>query len=368
MSNEKLKVMLAGPYPKPGAMMGTYGRILNNIKDSNIFSDDIEFVPHRVTLPTDGGFAKRWIIDSYRFLRSMPKKPDVFHIIMQKYRALYREYPMLKIAQMLGIKTVVDIRAGTLQWMLSRKNASLQNAMMRSILRSCDAVVLECYKDVAFVKEHFDQEGLHLPNALLEKDFKKVKPANLKLQADQPIKLIYSGRYIEQKGIGIVLKSLDILSQRGIKAEFHLTGGGDDPKLMKLIKDYTQTPPPGTKVIDHGWDVGNLNDFMASHHVFTMPTWWPGEGHPNSVTEAMMAGLSMILSDWVHREDIVPEDGTIVVPPKDPGAMADAVETYVENSQMLIRAGKVNRQYVKDNYLDTVCYPRLLQKYQQLIQ
>jgi len=358
--------MLAGPYPHRDGMMGTYGRILENLRTSPVLKNEVEFIPHRVTLPADGNLVTRFATDMIRFTKSMRYKPHILHFIMQKYRALYREYPMLKMAKTLGIKTVVDIRAGSIQRKLRRKNHRLQNAMMSDLLRHGDAIVLECKKDISFIKNHFDREGLYMPNAVLKADFDRVKPADLALNKDQPFVLIYSGRYSIKKGLDVMLRSLDILSQRGVKAELHLTGQGADQELQDLIKTYVEKPPAGTLVVDHGWDVPDLCALLASAHVFAMPTWWPGEGHPNSVTEAMMAGLGMILSDWLHREDIVPAEGAIIIPPKNPAALADAVQQYINDPGFLTKAGSANRKFVEENYLDTVCYPRFLNLYKEL--
>ncbi|MHC4160104.1 MAG: glycosyltransferase family 4 protein [Planctomycetota bacterium] len=366
-ANEKIRVMLAGPYPHPGGMTGTYGRILNNLRTSPILAKKIELIPLRITLPADGNLIKRFMIDMVRFARSIRQKPDILHFIMQKYRSLYREYPILNIAKALGVKTIVDIRAGSLQNKLSRKGHKLQNAIMRDILRHGDAIALECKKDVPFIREHLGLEGIYIPNAVLEKDFRSTKSATLMLKKNQPLILIYSGRYWPEKGVDVMLKSLEILSKRGIKVELHLTGQGEDPELLKMINNFTEKPPEGTLVVDHGWNVPDLYGLLASAHVFVMPTYHPGEGYPNSVIEAMMAGLGMILSDWFHREDIVPEGGAIIIPPRDPAALADAVQRYINDSVLLVEAGQANRKFVEENYLDTVCYQRFLDLYKKLV-
>lgn len=366
-ANRKIRVLLAGPFPHAGGMGGTYGRILNNLMSSSIFREEIEFVPHRVTLPADGNFFTRYMIDIARFVRSMKNKPDILHFLMQKYKALYREYPMLKIAQAMGVKTIVDVRAGTLQYMLGRKTHRLQNAMMRDLLRNGNAIALECRKDVGFIKNQFGREGIYIPNAMLGTEFHRIQPANLVLEKDRPIRMIYSGRYSADKGLIVMLQSLDVLSRRGIKAELHLTGQGKESDVLDKIQTYVKSPPPGTRVIDHGWDVPDLYTLLAQAHIFMMPTTWPGEGHPNSVTEAMMAGLGMILCDWFHLSDIVPEKGRIIIPPRDPEALAQAILKYLNNPAELIEAGRTNRTYVEENFLDSVCYPRFLAMYQKLI-
>ena len=362
----KIRVLLAGPYPAPGGMTGTYGRILENFRTSPVFAGEIEFIPHRVTLPSDGNASKRWFIDLARAGASLRRKPDILHILMQKYRALYREFPFLETAGALGVRTVVDVRAGTLQWMLSRTGARLQNAMMRRLLRRGDAVVLECPKDVAFVGETFGRRGLYLPNVALARDYERLRPTPDLPGHGCALRLIHSGRYSKDKGTGILLESLRILSSRGVRAELHLTGEGREPEILEMIRRHVESPPPGILVIDHGWDVPDLYALLASAHVFVMPTTWRGEGHPNAVTEAMMAGLAMVLTDWIHREDIVPEEGALRVLPGDPGAVADAVERYATNPLLLDAARKANRRRVEERFLDRVCYPQLLELYRSL--
>ena len=362
----RISVLLAGPYPHPGGMTGTYGRILNNLRMSPVFEKDVDFIPHRVTLPADGGFVKREIIDLARGARSLIRRPDVLHFILAKFRSLYREYPILHAAKRTGVKTLVDIRAGSLQPMLERRGYRLQNGLMRSLLRAADAVVLECWKDVTFLQDQFEREGLYLPNVALASDFDRVKPSSDAPGDGRPIRLIHSGRYAHFKGTGVLLETMKILSERGLKAELHLTGQGSDPDLLREIRAYADDPPAGIRIVDHGWDVPDLYGLMASGHVFVMLTDWRGEGHPNVVTEAMMAGLAMILSDWRHREDVVPDEGAIIVPSTDHGALAAAIERFATEPGLLARAREVNRRRVKEHYLDSICYPRLLQLYKQL--
>lgn len=361
-----VRVLLAGPYPQPGGMTGTYGRILENLRQSSIFAGQIEFVPHRVTLPTDGNPLRRMALDLHRARLSLRKRPQVLHLIMQKYRAVYRELPFLEMAQRRNVKTIVDIRAGTLRQMLDRPGHRLQNSMMRRTLRRGDAIVVECAKDIEYVEREFGRRPLHVPNAVLAADHERLRPTPRLPEAGAPLRLIHSGRYSADKGTGVLLDAARILGERGVRAEVHLTGQGKEPEINAMIDRFVAQPPPGVPIIDHGWDVPDLYELLASAHVFVMPTTWRGEGHPNSVSEAMMAGLGMVLTDWTHREDIVPPEGAIVVPPRNPEAVADAAERYAADPGLLDAARRANRRRVEEQYLDRVCYPRFLALYRQL--
>lgn len=360
---EKIRVLLAGPFPKPDKMPGTYGRILQNIMNSSVFRNCIQFIPLRMTLPSDGNPLKRELLDIGRFLASLKTRPQILHFIMQKYRAIYREFPILKIAQFIGIKTIIDIRAGTLQLMLKRKNQKIQNAMMRNIIISSSEILLECKKDMEFIQKEFGKKGRYLPNVVLQKDYDRIVPANLCLGQNEPIKLIYSGRYSVEKGLQTVIDALYLLSENKIKTEFHLTGQYEDDELKDKINALQDNPIPHIKVIDHGWDVKDLYQLLASAHVFVMLTTWKGEGHPNSVSEAMMVGLAMILSDWLHRPDIVPDEGAIIIEPNNPDLLYKAILSYVKNPDSLIKAGEINRDFLYNNFLDKDNYRNLLQAY-----
>jgi glycosyltransferase involved in cell wall biosynthesis len=362
----KIEVLLAGPYPRSTGMAGTYGRILANMRESKVFRDRVEFTPHRVTLPGDGNALRRLAVDVARGFHSLQRRPQILHFIMQKYRALYREYPLLSLARIRGIKTVVDIRAGTLRHKFERRGYLLQKLLMRRILHREDAILLECLKDVPFVRSEFGREGLYVPNAVRSEDYNRISPAADFPGPEIPIRLIHSGRYSKAKGTVVLLQAMGELSRRRIRAELHLTGQGNEPDVQEMIGRFVEQPPAGISVIDHGWDVPDLFELLASAHVFVMPTTWWGEGHPNAVSEAMMAGLGMILTDWIHREDIVPQDGAILVPREDPVAVADAIASYSDSPELLATARQSNRRWVEERFLDTACYPRILDLYEKL--
>lgn len=361
-----LKAVLAGPYPHSGGMAGTYGRILGNILQSRIMTPAVSFSRLALTLPADGSPAKRAVLDLVRFPRALRARPALVHLVMQYNKSIYREWALLRMARDRGIGTIMDIRAGRLQLCVRERHNRLQNHLLGDLFRRCDGVLLECPRDLAYVQEQFGRTAIHIPNVILEREFHRIRPASLPPEAGEPLRLIYSGRYIRKKGILTVLQALDLLSVRGCQVEFHLTGGGPDAELNQIIRRYSQSPPPGIKVVDHGWDVPDLYALLASAHVFVMLTSWPGEGHPLSLTEAMATGLGLILSDWTHRADLMPSDGGLIVGPDDADACAQAIETYARHPEILAQAGSSNRRYCQERFLDTVAYPRLLELYREV--
>lgn len=360
---KRVKVVLAGPFPRPGGMQGTYGRILDGILSCPIFKEHIEFIPLRLTLPSEGNPLKRWFIDMGRYARVLAERPACIHYVLQRGRSLLREFPILTVSRFLGIRTIVDNRGGGIQDNLAENNHRVRKFLLRSILRNSDVLVMECVKDREFVKREFRREAAYVPNTIPESVFYRIRPAKMDIAAGEPIRIIYSGRYSTDKGVKTILQAMTSLSKRGVRAELHLTGESSDEEMSRLIREFCDTPPRGVRVVDHGWNVQDLYGLISSCHIFLMPTTHYGEGHPNSVNEAMAAGLAMILCDWRHREDVVPANGCRIVEPKNPGAIADAILYYAKNTEMLKKAGRSNRRQVETRFLDTSVMPVLLRAY-----
>jgi glycosyltransferase involved in cell wall biosynthesis len=346
-------------------MQGTFGRIIQNLTTSPTFQGQVQFLPHRLSVPEDGGLARRWVQDLSGLGRRLAGRPDVFHLIMNRGRAILREYPAVQLARALGVGTVLDLRAGALRATLQQQHGTLAGSAREQLFRAADEIVVECRSDVALIKEQFGRDAVYLPNTMPEATFRRVVPAVLPPAPGEPLRLIYSGRYIREKGIPVVLQALDLLEQRGRAVEFHLTGAGTDRSLLDLIARRVANPGAKVRVVDHGWAVPDLLGLLRSAHVSVMLSSWPGEGHPNSLTESMTLGLASILADWAHRSTVIPAEGHLLVPADSPEAFAAAVEHYLDDPALLQRAGEANRRFVEQNFLDTQCHPRLLEAWRR---
>jgi glycosyltransferase involved in cell wall biosynthesis len=359
-----IRVILAGPYPHPGGMKGTFGRILDNLADSPVFNQKVCFIPQSLTLPEDGGFMKRALVEAKRSLRSMVRNADFIHVVMQHERSLYREHPLLRFGKLFGMKTIMDVRTGKLQQRLDVDNNKIQNRMMKNLFSMCDAILVECCSDAELIMDRYGRKAIHIPNVVLKSKFNMIRPADLPPRPGKPLRIVYSGRYIREKGLLEVLSAAEILSRRGRSIELHLTGDGVDREISDTISRYINHPLPGLRVVDHGWDVPDLLALLASMHVFILATTYPNEGHPSSLTEGMTAGLGLVLSHWKHIDSLIPQGGAVFIDPKDPNDISRGIEYYLDHPEALKRAGELNRKHVAENFLDTVAYPKLLELYQ----
>lgn len=150
-----------------------------------------------------------------------------------------------------------------------------------------------------------------------------------------PLKLLALGRFDVTKGFDVLLEACSILKKRGIDFTLTLAGGGGRlmglGKLEERLRSLRRTldlekevSMPG--IINHD----QLPQLLASHDIFTAPCVidFSGkrDGIPNTVIEALASGMPVVASDINALPEVVRNGQTgLLVPQKDPAALADAI-------------------------------------------
>jgi len=93
----------------------------------------------------------------------------------------------------------------------------------------------------------------------------------------------------------------------------------------------------------------NIPELMAAMDIFVLPSL--GEGISNTILEAMATGLPVIATKVGGNLELVHEGKTgFLVPPADPGAMAEAMLRYVSNPDLRHRHGLAARDIIDHQF------------------
>ncbi|MFZ8826284.1 MAG: glycosyltransferase family 4 protein [Candidatus Caldipriscus sp.] len=171
-------------------------------------------------------------------------------------------------------------------------------------------------------------------------EFKELFPP--KEKPENP-RILFVGRLVERKGVIYLIWAMRILKERGIKAELRIVGEG---LLMESLKN-------SAKDLDSVKFLGKLSaeDLMEEYKrsdIFVLPSIVDSRGDTEGLgvvlLEALSFGLPVIASNVGGIPDIV-EDGKtgILVPEKDPVAIADAIEKLLsnwENAKLMVLRGQ----------------------------
>ena len=98
-----------------------------------------------------------------------------------------------------------------------------------------------------------------------------------------------------------------------------------------------------------------------------LPSFY-GEGLPKALLEACAAGKPVVSTDIPGCRDII-QDGYngLLVPPKDPGALAKAIEQLLQDPQLRQRMGAAGRETILGGFTAEEINRKTIEQYKSLL-
>ncbi|MFB4319652.1 glycosyltransferase [Actinomadura sp. 21ATH] len=142
--------------------------------------------------------------------------------------------------------------------------------------------------------------------------------AALGLPADAPL-AVCIGRVTRQKGQDVLLAAWPAVRRRCPRALLAVVGDGDAlPRLRRAA-------PPGVRFVP---PVADTRGWLAAADVVVLPSRW--EGLALVALEALARGRSLVCSNVPGLAEVVQPESGALVPPDDPGGLAEAVAYRLE--------------------------------------
>lgn len=165
-----------------------------------------------------------------------------------------------------------------------------------------------------------------------------------------PVRILYLGNLIRTKGFLDVMEAVGILRRKDLPVELHLAGDFLSDADRRAAADLGAAL--GSAVTFHGVVTGTAKtELLRSADLFCFPSYYPNEGHPYVVVEAMAAGLPVVATSHATIGDTVLDGRTgILVAPRDPRALASALEPLVADAGERSRLGHAGRRRFEEHY------------------
>jgi glycosyltransferase involved in cell wall biosynthesis len=175
-----------------------------------------------------------------------------------------------------------------------------------------------------------------------------------------PFRIFCASRIEPKKGLLIAVNAMAILRDRGVSAVLHWVGEADPTASSRsyqreVRRRITELGLGACVRLEGRLDLDGVRGFLASAHLFIAPFLeldnGDKDGIPTALLEAMAAGLPAIVTDAGSILEVV-ENGIdgLVVPQRDPKALADAIEEVLHDPERRRRlgaqaAGKLRRNF-----------------------
>lgn len=172
------------------------------------------------------------------------------------------------------------------------------------------------------------------PNATDREQFKPRNKEEIREKLNLPLNkkiILFVGRFINNKGVQEVQKSLDFLED-DVRAVF-LGNGELEPKHPKIIfKGQVENK--------------KVADYMATSDVFVLPS--VREGSSNVIVEAMSSGLPIVSSNIPEIKEQCTPEFSILVNPKSMDEIAKALNAILSNDARREKMSLAARRFSKN--------------------
>jgi glycosyltransferase involved in cell wall biosynthesis len=343
---------------------------------ASYLSEQFEFMPYTTTRPP-----KRDVVDNWGYgavLRGGPvrivqgilltiarliafpyivssRRIDVVQIHASDYQVFWEGVAYAILARMVG--RLVLLRLGGSFDLFHGGSPRLVRRWIATAIRIPHCVIAQSQ----FAYKYLRRAGrtgeiIVLPNWIRDANL----PTVVRASSANPVCLFIASNEARRKGIEEVVEAMRQLDASGCPARFHLVAM--TPSLMDRVGALGLE---NIHAMEGPAEHGRVLELMRSTNVFLLPSH--GEGFPNSLVEAMAAGMACVVTPVGAVPEMVADGGALIVPVGDAGALRSAIERLAADRQLRRRLGEEAQRAVRVRYTPSSALPPLADAYRQML-
>ncbi len=173
----------------------------------------------------------------------------------------------------------------------------------------------------------------------------------------------FAGRMTRDKGVAELVEAFTRL--RMAHRDLHLVIAGEYEDKDPVPQSAKDVIVAGDGIHFLGWGT-DMPSIYAALDLLVLPSY--REGFPMAVLEAASMGVPAVTTDAAGCIDSVEAGETgLIVPVANAAALADAIERYYRDRELLARHGAAARRRVVDNYRPELIWQELVAEYRKLL-
>tara|TARA_B100001059_G_C17766841_1_gene546119 strand:- start:82 stop:1257 length:1176 start_codon:yes stop_codon:yes gene_type:complete len=286
-----------------------------------------------------------YALELFSIVRNL--KPDLIHLITLKpilyggIAAWFCSVPALVIA-VTGMGSIIIKR-------------SLIASAFKALIRSALRIVTLHSNHTIIVQNIDDKADLIAWGVAKSKNVRLIAGSGVDLsqfcmtdEHDAIPVVTFLGRLIKDKGFSEFVDAVRILRNRGILARFWVVGSPDYENPTSVSKNELEKLSDENVVELLGYRE-NVTEIYNETNIVCLPSY--REGLPKSLIEAAACGRAIVTTDVPGCRDAITPDVTgFLVPAKSPNALADKIQTLIENPDLRKQMGGAGRALAEKNF------------------
>ncbi len=181
----------------------------------------------------------------------------------------------------------------------------------------------------------------------------------------KPLRVLMAARLLWGKGVAEYVDAARLLKEQGINVQMILAGmpdfGNPDSVTQPIVEAWVSEG-----VIEWLGHVSEMASLLATVHLVVLPTAYR-EGLPTALSEGAACGLPLITTDMPGcREVVTHEVDGLIIPVRDPNALAQAIIRIYEDPRLANRLGFAAREKALKQFDDRIVTEQMMSVYAEL--
>ena len=364
------KILLVGPkinVSNKRAYGGGSGGYTRNMKVYLKYfnSDEFDIIPcfHSIRGEINLGILNgplRIIYDLFIFLKSFfLNKINGVHILAQYRGAIARELLIVLFANFLQKPVLYEIKAGSFESSYNSKNG-IYKFCVKYILNNSKVVLVEGKPYLNFLKNTFNIKSEYFPNVIPNKEIIKKVPQRFK---NHRIKLLFVGYAYEGKGVFELYDACNKLYLKGFKIILTIVGELHDDFVNYIKKDDYSNFLNIKGKLNHNQV---LIEFK-NNDIYCYPSKHPGEGHNNTINEALMSQIIICSTLNGFLGSFINEKNSFPLKKVSAEVIYERIKEIIDNKGLAIEKSILGRNLILRKFNTYQAKKLLIEHYKTLI-
>ena len=187
-------------------------------------------------------------------------------------------------------------------------------------------------------------------------------PASGVLPAKDSQSILFLANVVERKGIHVLTEAFEMVAKALPASTLTIAGTGE---ALDGVRHWAKTSPYRARIkILGAVERSDTPILFRSHAVYCLPSF--GEPFATTLLEAMASGLPVVSTNTGGTPELVCPEGALLVPPRDPVALAQALIEVLASGDRARSMGSHNRAYALEHYTWSAVLDRLESIYFQV--
>ena len=293
------------------------------------------------------------------FHRLLFSKADLVYIpICQATTGFLRDVPFIFMSKLFGKKVVLHLRGGHFREFYNSSNKVMKYVIEKTLKKSNRMIVLGSSLKILFDGLIPEEKLSVVPNGL-NIALDKVRYKN---PGKDHLMILFLSNLIETKGFKDVLYSVKKVTQYSHNIKYVLAGSWRKDEDRLECENYIRREKISGYVEFRGTVTGrNKTRLLQDADIFVFPTYYPMEGHPWVIVEAMAAGLPVITTDQgCIKESVIDNENGFITLKRDPDSIAEKIIYLIQRPEVRKKMGQKSRQLYESNLTEEHFVQRMI--------